>query len=127
MSLEGAVSLVKNRPDLAAIAALVVAMLIDTLLALLVAGRDGKVSASEMQKGVTKNVGTLLIVLGVQLVAFLVPDLVGGLPAGALAATAYVGVQMLSIARHMTVLEIGIPPALRGVFLPPGGTDEKGG
>ena len=50
----------------------------------------------------------------------LVPDLTGGVPAGALAATAYIGVQLLSIARHMAVLEIGIPAPLRGILLPPG-------
>lgn len=117
------VELVKARPDLAAILALMVVMAVDTLLAVLIAARDGKVSASEMQRGVTKNLGTLLIVLAVQLIALLVPDLVGGMPAGALAATAYIGVQLLSIARHMAVLEIGIPAPLRGIFLPPG---EKG-
>ena len=111
------------RPDLAAILALMVVMAVDTLLALLIAARDGRVSASEMQRGVTKNLGTLLIVLGVQFVAILVPDLTGGLPAGALAASAYIAAQLLSIARHMAVLEIGIPAPLRGVFLPPG---EKG-
>jgi phage-related holin len=113
------VEFAQARPDQAAILALLVVMAVDTLLALLIAAKDGKVSAAEMQKGITKIVGTLLIVLGVQLVSVLVPDLTGGIPAGALAATAYVGVQLLSIARHMAVLEIGIPAPLRGVFARP--------
>jgi toxin secretion/phage lysis holin len=117
------VEFAKARPDLAAILALMVVMAIDTLLGLLVAAQDGVVEPREMHKGITKKLGTILIVLGVQFIAMLMPDLVGGLAAGALAATAYIGAELLSIARHMAVLEIGIPAPLRGVFLPP---DETG-
>ena len=69
---------VKARPDLATIVALMSVMAVDTLLGLLIAAQDGKVSAAEMQQGVTKKVGTLLIVLGIQFLAVLMPDLERG-------------------------------------------------
>lgn len=111
---------VKSRPDLAAIVVLLLVMLIDTLLALLVAGSDGEITSTEMHKGVTKKLGTILIVLGVQFIALLMPELVGGQPAGALAASAYIVVELVSVAGHMATLGIGIPAPLRGIFQPHG-------
>ena len=120
--------IVKARPDLAAILALLVVMAVDTLLGLLVAAQDGVVEPKEMHKGITRKLGTILLVLGVQLIAMLMPALVGGMAAGALAATAYIGAELLSIARHMAILEIGIPAPLRGIFAPHDASlDEKKG
>ena len=115
--------LVKERPDLAAIMVLIAVMVVDTLLGLLVAAQDGVVEPKEMHAGITKKLGTLLIVIGVQFIAVLMPDLVGRQPAGAMAASAYVVAELLSIARNMAVLGIGIPAPLRAIFAAPA---EKG-
>ena len=117
------VEFVKERPDLAAIMVLIAVMVVDTMLGLLVAAQDGVVEPKEMHAGITKKLGTLLIVIGVQFIAVLMPDLVGRQPAGAMAASAYVVAELLSITRNMAILGIGIPAPLRAIFA---SHDQKG-